>query len=74
MYVHTCLQLLHLKARLAKTQMQVMAAAAAIAGSSGWGIPTVANAAMEDNLMMFTSEDYSMNLAAGAGGYMLGVF
>jgi hypothetical protein len=54
--------------------MQVMAAAAATAGSSGWGIPTVTNAAMEDNLMTFASEDYSMNLAAGAGGYMLGAF
>jgi hypothetical protein len=29
---------------------------------------------MEDNLMTFTSEDYSMNLAAGAGGDMLGAF
>jgi hypothetical protein len=74
MYVHTCLQLLRLKTRLAETQMQVMAAAAATTGSSGWGIPTVTNSAMEDNLMMFTSEDYSMNLAAGAGGYMLGAF
>jgi hypothetical protein len=74
MYVHTCLQLLRLKARLAETQMEVMAAAAATAGSSGWGIPMVMNAAMEDNFMMFTSEDYSMNLAAGAGGYMLGAF
>jgi hypothetical protein len=52
--------------------MQVMAATAATTGSSGWGIPTVTNAAMEDNLMTFTSEDYSMNLAAG--GYMLGAF
>jgi hypothetical protein len=74
MYVHTCLQLLHLKARLAETQMQVMAAAVVTAGSSGWGIRTVTNAVVEDNLMTFTSEDYSMNLAAGAGGYMLGAF
>jgi hypothetical protein len=54
--------------------MQVMAAAAATAGSSGWGIPTVKNATMEENLMTFMSEDYSMNLATGAGGYMLGAF
>jgi hypothetical protein len=74
MYVHTCLQQLRLKARLAETQMQVMAAAAATTGSSGCGIPTVMNAAMEDNLMTFTSEDYSMKLAAGASGYMLGAF
>jgi hypothetical protein len=74
MYVHTYLQLLCLKARLAKTQMEMMAAAVATAVSSGWGFPIVTNAAMEDNLMMFTSEDYSTNLAADAGGYMLGVF
>jgi hypothetical protein len=54
--------------------MQVMAATAVTAGSSDWGIPMMMNATMEDNLMKFTSEDYSMNLAAGAGGYMLGAF
>jgi hypothetical protein len=67
MYVHTCLQLLRLKARLAEAE-SVMAAAAATAG--GGGIPTVTNTAMEEDLMMFTSEDYSMDF--GAGGYLLG--